>query len=54
MLTIVLTDDEMQWLAALLDAGVRATGLRSVKEAATLMEKLEKATVEASESDEVS
>lgn len=38
-----LTDDEMAALAGLLDAGVRATGLRSVKDAAALLEKLEAA-----------
>lgn len=38
-----LTDEEMQALAGLLDAGVRATGLRSVKDAAVLLEKLEAA-----------
>jgi len=44
MITIEFTNDELQALAGLLDAGVRATGLRAVKEAATLLEKLEAAT----------
>lgn len=44
MTTLELTDEELQALAGLLDAGVRATGLRAVKEAATLLEKLEAAT----------
>ena len=44
MITIEFTDEELQALAGLLDAGVRATGLRAVKEAASLLEKLEAAT----------
>lgn len=49
-----LTDEEMQALAGLLDAGVRATGLRSVKDAAKLLEKLEAATmVEIEDEDEI-
>lgn len=44
MFTITLTENELQSLAGLLDAGVRATGIRAVKEAATLLEKLEAAT----------
>ena len=43
MTTITFTDEELQALAGLLDAGVRATGLRAVKEAASLLEKLEAA-----------
>jgi hypothetical protein len=46
MITLELTNDELQALAGLLDAGVRATGLRAVKEAASLLEKLEAATKE--------
>ena len=49
MITIEFTNDELQALAGLLDAGVRATGLRAVKEAATLLEKLEAATQEKEE-----
>lgn len=44
MTTIELTDTELQALAGLLDAGVKALGLRAVKDAATLLAKLEKAT----------
>jgi hypothetical protein len=43
MITLELTNDELQALAGLLDAGVRATGLRAVKDAATLLAKLEAA-----------
>lgn len=43
MLTLTLTDDELQSLVGLMDAGVRATGLRAVKDAARLLEKLEAA-----------
>lgn len=49
MFTITLTESELQALAGLLDAGVRATGIRAVKEAATLLEKLEAATTNAEE-----
>lgn len=40
---IEFTEAEFQALAGLIDAGVRASGLRSVKEAAVILEKLEKA-----------
>jgi hypothetical protein len=43
MITLELTNDELQALAGLLDAGVRATGLRAVKDAASLLAKLEAA-----------
>ena len=43
-----LTEQEIQALAGLLDAGVKAVGLRAVKDAATLLEKLEAATQEES------
>lgn len=43
MITLELTNDELQALAGLLDAGVRATGLRAVKDAASLLDKLEAA-----------
>lgn len=42
-ITLELTEAEFQALAGLIDAGVRASGLRSVKEAAVILEKLEKA-----------
>lgn len=48
MITLTLTNEELQALAGLIDAGVRATGLRAVKDAATLLEKIEKAAAEAS------
>lgn len=41
---IEFSDAEFQALAGLIDAGVRASGLRSVKEAAVILEKLEKAS----------
>lgn len=44
MMRLELTEAELQALAGLLDAGVRATGLRSVKDAAKLLEKIEAAT----------
>lgn len=44
MTTLQLTDHEIQALAGLLDAGVKALGLRAVKDAATLLAKLEEAT----------
>ena len=40
MTTLTLTDYELQALAGLLDAGVKALGLRAVKDAATLLAKL--------------
>jgi hypothetical protein len=43
MHNIELTDSELQALVGLIDAGVRATGLRAVKDAASLLEKLEAA-----------
>ena len=44
MTTLQLTDHELQALAGLLDAGVKALGLRAVKDAASLLTKLEAAT----------
>ena len=41
MITLQLTEQETQALAGLLDAGVKAVGLRSVKDAASLLHKLE-------------
>jgi hypothetical protein len=40
---IELTDAELQALVGLLDAGVKALGLRAVKDAAALLEKIEAA-----------
>lgn len=44
MIKLELTETETQALAGLLDAGVKAVGLRAVKDAATLLAKLEAAT----------
>jgi hypothetical protein len=44
MITVSLTEQETQALAGLLDAGVKALGLRAVKDAASLLAKLEEAT----------
>ena len=44
MIKLELTETEIQALAGLLDAGVKAVGLRAVKDAATLLAKLEAAT----------
>jgi hypothetical protein len=41
--TITLTETELQSLAGLLDAGVKATGLAGVKGAAAVLAKLEAA-----------
>lgn len=46
MIKLELTPEETQALAGLLDAGVKAIGLRAVKDAATLLSKLEAATAE--------
>lgn len=43
MITLTLTEQEIQALAGLLDAGVKAVGLRAVKDAASLLTKLETA-----------
>jgi len=45
MIHLTLTEQETQALAGLLDAGVKAVGLRAVKDAASLLEKIEKASV---------
>lgn len=44
MIKLELTEQEIQALAGLLDAGVKAVGLRAVKDVAPLLEKLEAAT----------
>lgn len=46
MLNLTLNNDELQSLTALIDAGVKATGLQSVKAAAVLLDKLEKAVAD--------
>jgi len=47
MITLTLDQNELQALAGLLDAGVKATGLQSVMAAASLLAKLEAAVAEA-------
>ncbi len=49
--TLTLNNDELQALAGLLDAGVKAVGLTSVKSAAALLVKLEAAVAEANKSE---
>ena len=51
MITLTLTQDELQALAGLLDAGVKAVGLGSVKSASALLMKLEAAVEEANKAD---
>jgi hypothetical protein len=46
-ITITLTQDDLNTLSALLDAGVKALGLNAVKPAAMLLVKLETAVAEA-------
>lgn len=41
MHTLTFTTQELESLAGLIDAGVRATGLRGVKDAAAILAKLE-------------
>ena len=53
MITLKLTEQETQALAGLLDAGVKAIGLRAVKDAATLIEKLEAAVQEQNDENHV-
>jgi hypothetical protein len=52
MITLTLTEQEVQTLAGLMDAGVKAIGLRAVKDAALLLEKLEAATQEEQDNDD--
>lgn len=52
MITIQFTEKEIQALAGLLDAGVKAIGLRGVHDASTLLAKLEEATKTEENSDE--
>jgi hypothetical protein len=47
VITIELTNEELQSLAGLIDAGVKTLGLASVKQAASLLTKLEAAVAEA-------
>lgn len=43
MIKVELTEQELQALVGLLDAGVKTVGLRAAKEAAILVDKLESA-----------
>jgi hypothetical protein len=52
MITLTLNQNEVQALAGLLDAGVKATGLQSVMAAASLLTKLEAAVAEANKAPE--
>lgn len=52
MHTLTLTSAELQALAGLLDAGVKAVGLRAVKDAAPLLDKLEAAAQTSTETPE--
>jgi len=52
MITLELTETELQSLAGLLDAGVKTVGLRAVKDAAILLEKIENATTTTNEENE--
>ena len=47
MITITLTQEEIQALGALLDAAVKATGIQGAKAAVPLYAKLEAAVAEA-------
>lgn len=47
MITITFTQEELNSLAALLDAAVKATGMSGAKAAVPLFDKLEKAVAEA-------
>ena len=47
MIKFELTQDELTALAGLIDAGVKTLGLASVKQAASLLTKLEAAVAEA-------
>lgn len=50
--TITLSQDELTALAGLLDAGIKATGLQGVKQAAAILTKLEAAVAEANNSEQ--
>lgn len=49
VITIELTNEELQSLAGLMDMGCKAGGLSVVKQAASLLAKLEAAVAEANE-----
>ena len=50
--TLTLNNEELQALAGLLDAGLKATGLSAAKSAAALLVKLEAAVAEANAADQ--
>ncbi len=52
MITLTLDQNELQALASLLDAGVKATGLQNVKHAASILAKLEAAVASANKPQE--
>ena len=52
MIKLELTQDELTALAGIMDAGVKALGLASVKQAASLLAKLEAAVAEANKPSE--
>ena len=47
MITIELTQEELQAVAGLIDAGIKSVGLSGVKAAASILTKLEAAVAEA-------
>lgn len=49
--TLTLNNEELQAIVGLVDAGVKAIGLSSVKSAAALLVKLEAAVAEANKSE---
>lgn len=52
VITLTLTQDEIQALGALLDAAVKATGIQGAKAAVQLYAKLEAAVAEANANEE--
>ena len=54
MITLTLDQNELQALAGLLDAGVKATGLQGVKHAASILTKMEAAVAKANADEETS
>lgn len=53
MIKLEITEQELQSLVGLLDAGLKTVGLRGAKEAAILVDKLEKAAQESQVVDNV-
>jgi len=51
MINISFNQEELTALAGLLDAGVKATGLQSVKHAAAILTKLEAAVADANKTE---